>query len=205
MGCLFRPYSLLTALLLCICLSIPDAFSYVSVDGSVCLRCHSIGDYYDGMPDGSGLHAVIDHGSCLSCHDGIPQQGNVAAAACSTCHGSVCRTVEQHETAYAARCTKCHPLCSTQSTPDDAEEQQCPAEALYGINAPQITLFRQFRDRVLLQSQTGTLLVRAYYRMSPLVAAAVDKPGPCRRMVKGILDAAAALIDSGMPDIQNKR
>ena len=198
MSCLLRLYSVLTALILCIFTTAPKGFSYVSVDGAVCMRCHSSGDFYDGMPDGSGLHAVIDHGTCLTCHQGIPQRGNVAASACTTCHGSTCRTVERHENAYAARCIKCHPLCSTQ---EGAEEQQCPAETLYGTDAPQTLLFRQFRDRVLLQTRTGALLVRSYYRMSPLIAAAVKNPGPWRRMIKGLFDAAAAFI---APEANNR-
>jgi hypothetical protein len=86
-----------------------------------------------------------------------------------------------------------------------AEEQQCPAETLYGTDAPQTVLLRKFRDHVLLQTRAGVLLVRSYYRMGPLIAAAVEKPGPWRRMIKGFFDAAAAFIESRMPDIQNQR
>lgn len=50
------------------------------------------------------------------------------------------------------------------------------ATAVYGSNtAPEVSLFRDFRDEVLISSRLGSLFVELYYLVSPPIAWVISK------------------------------
>jgi hypothetical protein len=70
------------------------------------------------------------------------------------------------------------------------------ATAVYGSPlAPEVLVFRRFRDQVLLPSRIGAALVVLYYAVSPFVALLISRIGFLRRAVRlVILEPALRLI-----------
>jgi len=59
------------------------------------------------------------------------------------------------------------------------------ATAAYGSPAaPEVTVFRQYRDKVLLNSRSGTAFVRIYYFFSPPAAFIISKVGWLKSFVR---------------------
>jgi hypothetical protein len=59
------------------------------------------------------------------------------------------------------------------------------ATAAYGdIDAPQVRLLREMRDRALLKTSWGRGFVKFYYRWSPPVAAWLKEHALCSRLVR---------------------
>ncbi|MBA1250426.1 cold-shock protein [Pseudomonas luteola] len=64
------------------------------------------------------------------------------------------------------------------------------ATAIYGdYDAPEVVRLRQFRDRALLPSRAGRLLVRGYYRLSPPLARYLVRHPRLSARLKPLLDA----------------
>jgi hypothetical protein len=62
------------------------------------------------------------------------------------------------------------------------------ATAVYGSPiAPEVVVFRRFRDQVLLTSQRGMVLVDFYYAVSPPMALLISKIGFLRAIVRTVL------------------
>jgi len=69
--------------------------------------------------------------------------------------------------------------------PPELQKKRCfIATVCYGdINAPEVMLLREFRDRHLLQSKIGTMLVSLYYALSPFMLPFLSRHG---RLSRGI-------------------
>ncbi len=66
------------------------------------------------------------------------------------------------------------------------------ATAAYGTPlAPEVDALRSFRDVVLLPTPMGRLATRAYYAVSPPIAAVVAKSRPARNMIRYFLSRLA--------------
>lgn len=70
------------------------------------------------------------------------------------------------------------------------------ATAVYGgHDSPETLVLRRFRDRVLMRSATGRTFVSAYYKMSPAVAAWLERCPGAKRPVRYLLTRLVALIE----------
>ena len=65
------------------------------------------------------------------------------------------------------------------------------ATAVYGCEAWQLSVFRAFRDTVLLRGRAGRRMVQFYYWASPPIARAIGRVPWCRRIVRRGLDRVA--------------
>lgn len=64
----------------------------------------------------------------------------------------------------------------SQAAPPSARDSRCfIASSVYGPEAPQTEELRAFRDRSLMRSALGRAFVRCYYRLSPPVAASLER------------------------------
>ncbi|MFC1591296.1 right-handed parallel beta-helix repeat-containing protein [Thermodesulfobacteriota bacterium] len=70
----------------------------------------------------------------------------------------------------------------------------CPAVALYGACAGEVTLLRQFRDVVLRESPYGIAMVAQYRHARPVMCAALEASPGARRLVKQAVDKMLPLI-----------
>jgi hypothetical protein len=69
------------------------------------------------------------------------------------------------------------------------------ATATYGsIDAPEVEFFRRWRDESLASSAVGRSLTRAYYAVSPPMAAVVTRSNSLRSLTRRLLDAVARSI-----------
>ena len=68
------------------------------------------------------------------------------------------------------------------------------ASAVYGDTAWQTEVLRDWRDRVLLPSRLGRVLVRLYYRCSPTWARWVSGHPHCVQSVRWLLDRIVARV-----------
>lgn len=70
-----------------------------------------------------------------------------------------------------------------------AQDRRCfIATAVYGPDAVETNFLRAWRDRVLMPSIPGRLLVRLYYRTSPLLLPAMERHVGLAGVVRSILD-----------------
>jgi len=70
------------------------------------------------------------------------------------------------------------------------------ATAIYGsYNAPEVIILRHFRDKILLTTDFGKLIVKLYYMLSPLIAPIIDHSHIIKNAIKIIiLDPIVTLI-----------
>ena len=68
------------------------------------------------------------------------------------------------------------------------------ATAVYGPDATETNFLRAWRDRALMPTRTGRLLVRAYYRFSPLLLPVLPRHAWLKRLTKAFLDRVAAFL-----------
>lgn len=81
-----------------------------------------------------------------------------------------------------------------QPFPDLPNEGCFVATAAFGgVDAPAVALLRQFRDRYLKLTVAGKVLVRAYYRYSPRLAAVIKNSPPLRRVTQVVLTPLVAV------------
>ena len=73
----------------------------------------------------------------------------------------------------------------------------CAAEAIYGENAEETELLREYRDNVLSKTSEGQELIKTYYKFSPTVTKLLEQ----RPLLK---NRAKAFIDSMLPGIRKK-
>lgn len=64
------------------------------------------------------------------------------------------------------------------------------ATAVYGAEAAETAFFRAFRDRVLMDKRGGRIFVAVYYRLSPRIAAYLDKEPVSRWLCRLVLNQA---------------
>ena len=76
-------------------------------------------------------------------------------------------------------------------------DNQCAAEAIYGKNAEQTELLREYRDNVLSKTTEGQEIIKTYYKFSPTVTKLLEQ----RPLLK---NKAKAFIDSMLPGIRKK-
>lgn len=79
---------------------------------------------------------------------------------------------------------------------DDQVIDECfIATAAYGTKfGPAVTLLRQFRDDVLMQSALGRKFVETYYKISPPIAQAIAENGFLKGLVRVVLTPVVALV-----------
>ena len=75
------------------------------------------------------------------------------------------------------------PVSTTTTTVPD-----CPVVILYGDQAPETKALRLFRDEVLNTTQEGRQLVYLYYRLSPLIAQAMEDDEELKNELRALLD-----------------
>lgn len=68
------------------------------------------------------------------------------------------------------------------------------ASAIYGSYAWQTEALRDWRDRALLPTRAGRIIVRIYYRVSPGLAAYLSGMPRTSRLVRAVLDRFVARI-----------
>ena len=61
------------------------------------------------------------------------------------------------------------------------------ATAVFGPEAPQTMALRAWRDRALIPSRPGRILVRAYYHLSPSLARRLKRDGRASRLIAAVL------------------
>lgn len=74
----------------------------------------------------------------------------------------------------------------------------CPAEMVYGENAPEVEAMRCFRDRVLSTTPEGRAMINLYYELSPYVTEAL-------RGDETLLSDIRAVLDSVLPFAGSER
>lgn len=99
------------------------------------------------------------------------------------------RTSQERE-ARLDRGTKIHEAAYQQSTPDEkrADKRCFIATAVYGADAVETEHLRSVRDKILMQSAFGRIVVRLYYAASPGIARACDKSGALKHIARAILN-----------------
>jgi hypothetical protein len=73
----------------------------------------------------------------------------------------------------------------------------CAAEAIYGENAEQTELLREYRDNVLSKTSEGQETIKTYYKFSPTVTKLLESN-------QHLKNKAKAIIDSMLPGIRKK-
>lgn len=71
---------------------------------------------------------------------------------------------------------------------------QCPIESLYSESSAETELLRKFRDDVLSQTQVGQIIIKQYYKMSPIMVKAMEEDEEFREEVKEMLDGFLGLV-----------
>ena len=81
---------------------------------------------------------------------------------------------------------------TTTSTPGTT----CPTEELYGNDAPETQLLRDFRDTVLSATPEGQQLINLYYTWSPSLVQAMREDETFKGQLKETVDKILKVIDS---------
>lgn len=68
------------------------------------------------------------------------------------------------------------------------------ATAVYGMDAPETTRLRRFRDEVLLENSAGRWVVALYYQISPPIAGMLDYNQYARGLIKSVLDIVVRVL-----------
>lgn len=68
------------------------------------------------------------------------------------------------------------------------------ATAIYGPDAPETNFLRAWRDRVLIPTRAGRLLVRAYYATSPKLVPALTNSRHAARAARMALNAVLSML-----------
>jgi len=111
-------------------------------------------------------------------------------------HGDHKATAQQE--VFIARGNVAHErsLHAARATPRGAvTDRRCfIATAVYGPEAEQTNALRAWRDRVLMATRRGRLLIRIYYRLSPRVVHVLDRHPSWMPLVRRLLDRLAEVI-----------
>ena len=73
----------------------------------------------------------------------------------------------------------------------------CAAESIYGENAEETELLREYRDNVLSKTPEGQEIIKTYYKFSPTVTKLLEQ----KPLLK---NRAKAYIDRMLPGIRKK-
>jgi len=82
------------------------------------------------------------------------------------------------------------PITTTTILPDT-----CPAEAIYGENADETKLLREYRDNVLRKTPEGQDLIKTYYRLSPKITGVLEQNPSLKVKAKIIIDSLLPAIN----------
>ncbi len=85
-------------------------------------------------------------------------------------------------------------IAANDTTTTTAPDGPCPAETVYGRDAPETELLRRFRDRILCRSPLGLKLIGRYYRCGTLISGAVSTNETIRKILKKLLDPVIPLV-----------
>jgi hypothetical protein len=72
--------------------------------------------------------------------------------------------------------------------------QICPLQKIYGKNAKEVAILRNFRDELLSQTLEGRELIKLYYQWSPVIVKAIEKDGGIKESLQEIIDEIVQLI-----------
>jgi predicted CXXCH cytochrome family protein len=193
----------------CIALCMAVAFilpqigvSWMTVDDTGCLTCHSA-----SFSDDGNLHDESGHTNCTSCHDGATEKGNVDSTKCSACHPLTgdkgeCPIVDLHDPGYGGTCASCHDSCSDDTTDTTTTAAAvttttaatCPSQEIYGMNSPEVQILRFVRDNILAATPEGQEIIRLYYQLSPIIVAAMQNDPAFKAEVKAMSDGVLSLV-----------
>lgn len=68
------------------------------------------------------------------------------------------------------------------------------ATAIYGPDAPETNFLRAWRDRVLMSSMLGRVLVRSYYAISPSLVPMLARSARAAAVVRAALNRVLAML-----------
>jgi hypothetical protein len=77
----------------------------------------------------------------------------------------------------------------------DSGTSPCPIEAIYGENAKNTKIIRNFRDNILSQTTEGQELIKLYYQWSPVIVEVMEKDGEFEAQVKEMIDGVLRWIE----------
>jgi len=72
----------------------------------------------------------------------------------------------------------------------------CAAEQIYGTNATELTVLRQFRDEILNKTPAGRQLTRLYYAWSPAIVEAMSEDEAFKQEIKKVIDSLLPVIEA---------
>lgn len=75
---------------------------------------------------------------------------------------------------------------------------RCPVPFIYGEDAEETRLLRNFRDRVLSQTPEGQAFTRIYYAWSPLIVSAMEEDEAFKEEMKKFIDSVLPVIERTM-------
>ncbi len=143
----------------------------------------------------SGFPVDCENGYC--CTSEYPVCGESENVGQCFQEGTATTTISSTTTSITA------PVSSTTSVPavttTTVSDRLCPASAVLGDDSYETDLLRNFRDKILLSSETGRELVRLYYQHSPELTAMLmrdpDLRAAFREVLAAILPHVQALMD----------
>ncbi|MEK6287711.1 MAG: CFI-box-CTERM domain-containing protein [Acidobacteriota bacterium] len=138
-----------------------------------CMKCgkiHRFADYLKGCPN------------CSSTSIGLGGSPSRVSVECGRCDQTILESI-------TCECGCVNPLNSTTLREPKTSSGVCfIATATYGSPlAPEVVLFRRFRDDVLLNSRRGRIFVTTYYKVSPPFAFLLSKSRLLRKITRDVL------------------
>ena len=135
---------------------------------------------YEWDTDGSGF--------------GAPQAGNSTVVSFATPGSYTVRVRATDDCGYTASNAR---IVSIPAPPSSSSDPRCfIATAAWGSSLhPRVQVLRDFRDRYLMRSETGRVLVELYYRWSPPLAEAIRENPSLRRFTVAALTPVVAAAE----------
>jgi hypothetical protein len=78
------------------------------------------------------------------------------------------------------------------------EETECPINYLFGVDAEQTNLLRDFRDEILCKTPEGQEMIRLYYKWSPVIVKEMKESEKFKKEIEEMIDGILPLIKSQM-------
>lgn len=94
------------------------------------------------------------------------------------------------------------PYQSRQSRPSSSSSNCFIATAVYGANAPETNILREWRDRTMLPNFWGRILVSIYYSTSPRLVPIVNRYDWIRKVLKVALDKIVSTVAETSDDMR---
>ncbi len=196
------------------CVLLPAFYTLAYQDvgsGANCLECHTD---YSNNTDWHTEHQGFTGNDCTACHTngfGVA----VPTGTCSACHSNQpCSWVETHESdsEFTGNCIVCHSTCSTGDDGDGdsddgtGDDSGCGDDIIYegpcliitslGNHAENITLFRKFRDEILVKTPLGKAIIRSYYSNACAMNSLLARYPALKSVAAAAVDAVIPVVES---------